>query len=144
MYAHRLESRPGRVRGEAPARDGHRAGCSSTTASRRPPTSIEWEELGELAGCRARPVLRIERIAEELGDLDAVRAEVAAARRTGSSALKTIAAYRGGLVDVRRRRSLAALEANEATGEPLPVQVHAASATPTCTSRAPTRATSSR
>ena len=85
--------------------------------------STSWDELGELAGCEARPVLRIERIEEELGDLDAVRAEVAGARAGGFVALKTIAAYRGGLEQVGETLP-AALEANEATGEPLPVQVH--------------------
>jgi uncharacterized protein len=107
-----------------------------------PGEGIEWKELGALAGCRSRPVLRIERVAEEeLADpLDHVRAEVAAARANGFVALKTIAAYRGGLdldalpprVGSRRLEGplvrdvlLAALEANEATGIPLPVQVHA-------------------
>ena len=84
--------------------------------------SIGWEELGELAGCPSRPVLRIERVAQ-----DAVRAEVASARSRGYAALKTISAYRGGLDLDRpgvREALLAALEANEATGDPLPVQVH--------------------
>ncbi len=101
-----------------------------------------WEKMGELAGCRALPVMRIERVAEEaLHDpLEHVRAEVAAARARGFAALKTIAAYRGGLdLDALppaaradrlegplvRDVLLAALEANEATGDPLPVQVHA-------------------
>lgn len=96
----------------------------------------DWEELGELAGCPARPVMRIERVAEEGGD---VREEVATARERGFVGLKTIAAYRGGLdLDALgppgragrlegepvRDVLLAALEANEATGDPLPVQVH--------------------
>ena len=38
-------------------------------------------------------------------------------------ALKTIAAYRGGLQDLSGSL-IAALEANAATGDPLPVQVH--------------------
>ena len=41
----------------------------------------------------------------------------------GFVALKTIAAYRGGL-DRVSEHVVAALEANEATGDPLPVQVH--------------------
>jgi predicted TIM-barrel fold metal-dependent hydrolase len=100
-----------------------------------------WDELGELANCSARPVLRIERVAEESG-LDGVRGEVAAARENGFAGLKTIAAYRGGLdfeafgpsnpltpgerVEgaVMRDAVVAALEANEETGAPLPVQVH--------------------
>lgn len=105
-----------------------------------PDESFGWQELGALAGCEARPVLRIERVGEELGALDAVRTEVAAARKHGFVALKTIAAYRGGLdlgslsptLPGRRLEGssmgenlLAALEANEATGAPLPVQVHA-------------------
>jgi hypothetical protein len=98
-------------------------------------------ELGELAGCEARPVMRIERVAEEVGRnaVDRVTEAVAVARRDGYAALKTIAAYRGGLdldalgAPTRAGRLegapvrdvlLAALEANRATGEPLPVQVH--------------------
>jgi predicted TIM-barrel fold metal-dependent hydrolase len=99
------------------------------------------EELGALAGAPARPVLRIERAAESAGaeNLDAIREAVAGARAGGYAALKTIAAYRGGLdLDALpppargdrlegaplRAVLLAALEANEATGDPLPVQVH--------------------
>jgi uncharacterized protein len=77
-------------------------------------TGIEWERLGELADCRALPVLRIE--THEARD-------VAVAREAGFVALKTIAAYRGGL-DRLSDAVVAALEANEATGNPLPVQVH--------------------
>ena len=73
-----------------------------------------WQELGELAGCVARPVLRIE--THEPGD-------IAGAREQGFVALKTIAAYRGGL-DRLSDSVVAALEANEETGAPLPVQVH--------------------
>jgi hypothetical protein len=85
--------------------------------------STSWDELGELAGCAARPVLRIERLGDELDDLDALRAEVAGARPNGFVALKTIAAYRYGLEHVGEKLEVA-LEANEETGEPLPVQVH--------------------
>ena len=104
-------------------------------------------ELGELAGCPARPVMRTEQVAERAGvglravpdAFDAFREAVSSARARGYVALKTIAAYRGGLdLDalprtVRtdrlegppiRTALLAALEANEATGDPLPVQVH--------------------
>jgi len=99
-------------------------------------------ELGELAGCEARPVLRIEQVAERVGieATDAMAAEIAGARERGYVALKTIAAYRGGL-DLEalpppppggarlvgrpvRDVLLAALEANQATGDPLPVQIH--------------------
>jgi predicted TIM-barrel fold metal-dependent hydrolase len=107
-----------------------------------PGEGTSWDELGELAGCDARPVMRIERVAEEAGEmgLERLRAEIETARQNGFVALKTIAAYRGGLdlealaPSVRTDRIegarikfvlLAALEANEATGAPLPVQVHA-------------------
>ena len=108
-----------------------------------PPPAIATScaQLGELAGCAAHPVMRIERVAEDSASdpLDGVRAAVAAARANGFVALKTIAAYRGGLdldalpAPARKDRLegaplravlLAALEANEATGDPLPVQVH--------------------
>jgi hypothetical protein len=79
-----------------------------------PGTGIEWEQLGELAACRARPVLRIE--THETSD-------VSNARDAGFVALKTIAAYRGGL-DRVSDDVVAALEANEASGDPLPVQAH--------------------
>jgi uncharacterized protein len=49
---------------------------------------------------------------------------VAGARDHGFVALKTIAAYRGGLQIGEAHPVWAALEANEATGDPLPVQVH--------------------
>jgi uncharacterized protein len=88
-----------------------------------PAESTSWDELAELTRCEARPVLRIERLAGELQDVDALRAEVAAARGNGFAALKTIAAYRGGLECVSEG-VLAALEANEQGGDPLPVQVH--------------------
>ena len=111
-----------------------------------------WERMGELAACDARPVLRIERVAEEaldrpFGQLrEHVRERVRAARSEGFVALKTIAAYRTGL-DVRPPDVSAAsaafraggarldekplldlllwdaLQANEEA--PLPVQVHA-------------------
>jgi uncharacterized protein len=101
-----------------------------------------WDELGELARCEARPVMRIERVAEEVGvtGLERLRAEIESARDNGFVALKTIAAYRGGLdfdalvpstrtdriEGTRVKITLTAvLEANEATGNPLPVQVHA-------------------
>jgi uncharacterized protein len=79
-----------------------------------PGEGVEWRELGELAGCESRPVLRIE---------SHTRDEIPGARERGYVALKTIAAYRGGL-DRVSDEVVAALEANEATGAPLPVQVH--------------------
>jgi uncharacterized protein len=79
-----------------------------------PEEGTPWEELGSLAGCEARPVLRIE--THDPGD-------IGGAREQGFVALKTIAAYRGGL-DRLSDPVIAALEANEATGVPLPVQVH--------------------
>jgi hypothetical protein len=90
--------------------------------------STTWDELGELAGCESRPIMRIERVVAEEGE-EAVAGEVSTARERGFAGLKTIAAYRGGLdLDVTpaevRDPLLAALEANEATGDPLPVQLH--------------------
>jgi len=73
-----------------------------------------WDELAGWVGIPARPVLRIETHPLE---------DVAGAREQGYAALKTIAAYRGGL-DRPAEQVVAALEANEATGDPLPVQVH--------------------
>jgi predicted TIM-barrel fold metal-dependent hydrolase len=108
-----------------------------------PPTDVGTspDELAELAGCQARPVMRIEQVAERVGidALDALREAIAGARARGYVGLKTIAAYRGGLdldalpAPARTDRVegtplrdvlLTALEANEATGDPLPVQVH--------------------
>jgi hypothetical protein len=81
-----------------------------------PPTDVgmSWEEFAELVGVPARPVLRLESHALE---------DVASAREHGYVALKTIAAYRGGL-DRVSEHVVAALQANEASGAPLPVQVH--------------------
>jgi hypothetical protein len=91
-----------------------------------PPAGVSTTtfELGELARCEARPVMRI-----EATPLDSLRGAVAGARAAGYVALKTIAAYRGGLdLDTMpepvRIALLIALETNEATGDPLPVQVH--------------------
>ncbi len=82
-----------------------------------PGASIGLHELGHLAGCQALPVLRLETRGEQAA------AEVASGQAGGYAALKTIAAYRGGL-DRVPEHVIAALEANEATGDPLPVQVH--------------------
>jgi hypothetical protein len=82
-----------------------------------PEASVGWSDLGHLAGCRALPVLRL----ETRGERAAV--DVVNARASGYAALKTIAAYRGGL-DRVSEHVIAALEANQATGDPLPVQVH--------------------
>jgi hypothetical protein len=89
-----------------------------------PGVGVEWRELGELAACEARPIMRIERVFEA-GGIDAVRGEVSAARENGFAALKTISAYRTGL-ELERIHDfvVAALEANETTGAPLPVQFH--------------------
>jgi hypothetical protein len=89
-----------------------------------PGEGTSWDELGELARCEARPILRIERVAEE-GGVDAVRGEVAAARDNGFVGLKSISAYRTGLELERLREFIVpALETNEETGAPLPVQFH--------------------
>jgi uncharacterized protein len=112
-----------------------------------------WEGIGELAGCRSAPVMRIERVGEEglaaglgIDELRAhVRDEVTAAPARGYVALKTIAAYRSGLDvgDPNERGAAKALatrpsrleakplldlllhDALEANeAAPLPVQVH--------------------
>jgi uncharacterized protein len=93
-----------------------------------PGTCTTWAELGELAGCEAAPIMRIERVVDELG-APALAGELASARERGFFALKTIAAYRGGLDLDAAPRAVGdalnlALEANDATGDPLPVQVH--------------------
>jgi uncharacterized protein len=91
-----------------------------------PAESVEWAELGRVAGASSAPIMRIERVFAA-GGVDAVRRAVASAREDGFVGLKTIAAYRGGLdlslvgADVRDGL-LAALEAN--AEDPLPVQVH--------------------
>jgi hypothetical protein len=82
-----------------------------------PGTGVEWRELGELAGCDARPVLRL-----ETRGADAAEA-VSRAREDGFVGLKTIAAYRGGL-DRVSEHVVAALEVNDASDAPLPVQAH--------------------
>jgi uncharacterized protein len=118
-----------------------------------PGEGVGWQRMGELAGCRAAPVLRIERVAEEgiaaglaLGDLrEHVRATVAGAAGRGYAGLKTVAAYRSGLdvgepdpgaaaaaLDPRPARleakplvDLLLHDALEANAaDPLPVQVH--------------------
>jgi uncharacterized protein len=76
-----------------------------------------WDELGELAGCLARPILRLETRGERAAE------ETESARERGYVGLKTIAAYRGGL-DRVSEHVVTALDANEASGDPLPVQVH--------------------
>jgi hypothetical protein len=120
-----------------------------------PGEGATWDRMGELAGCRSAPVMRIERVGEEglaagdsLDDLrERVRGAVAGARANGFVGLKTVAAYRSGLdiaapdatgaADTLRSASRRiedkallelllddALDANAATGAPLPVQVH--------------------
>jgi uncharacterized protein len=92
---------------------------------------LATEELGRLAGCRTRPILRIESLATAGNEplSDAALARVAGARDGGYAALKTVIAYRGGLdLEVLpagpRDRLLAALRANRDGGDPLPVQIH--------------------
>ena len=82
-----------------------------------PGDGFGWQKMGELADCRARPVLRIETRSRPEVDVEAARAH-------GFAALKTIAAYRGGLKLERDHPLWRVLEANENTGDPLPVQVH--------------------
>ena len=78
-----------------------------------PPTDIgtAWDEFADWVRIPARPVLRLENHA--LADVGA----------SGYVALKTIAAYRGGL-DRVSAHVVAALQANDRSGAPLPVQVH--------------------
>jgi uncharacterized protein len=142
VYAHRLESDPVEY-AERLLRSTRTETLLVDDGYPAPGEGTSVDELGRLAGCDARPVLRIERVAEESGgDLDAVRTAVGAARGAGFAGLKTIAAYRGGLdlpglaaaerdtgggrIQGRAMADavLAALEANETTGDPLPVQVH--------------------
>ena len=82
-----------------------------------PGTGPDWERMGQLVGCRSLPVLRLE--ARERVDEAA-----ASARANGFVALKTIAAYRGGLHLDENHPIWPALVANEDAGDPLPVQVH--------------------
>jgi uncharacterized protein len=114
----------------------------------------DWARMGDLAGCRSAPVMRIERVGEDgiargldLGSLrEHVRAEVASARGRGWVGLKTVAAYRSGLdvaiapdvdgaaaalaarparLQDRALLELLLLDALEANAsDPLPVQVH--------------------
>jgi uncharacterized protein len=81
-----------------------------------PPTDAgtAWDEFADWVRLPARPVLRL-----ETHSLD----DAARAREEGYVALKTIAAYRGGL-DRVSDHAVAALAANDASGAPLPVQVH--------------------
>ncbi len=142
VYAYRLEADPA-VYAARLLRGTGTAALLVDDGYPPPGEGTSWDELGELAGCDARPVLRLERVAEEAGNdrVEAVRAEVAAARANGYAGLKTIAAYRGGLdfaafppsnrllqgrIEGRDMAEVvvASLEANEATGAPLPVQVH--------------------
>jgi uncharacterized protein len=73
-----------------------------------------WHEFAEWVQLPARPVLRLETHSLE---------EAARARENSYVALKTIAAYRGGL-DRLSDHVVTALAANDASGAPLPVQVH--------------------
>jgi uncharacterized protein len=82
-----------------------------------PGEGFGWQAMGELAGCKARPVMRIETRSRP-------EVDVAAARKHGFAALKTIAAYRGGLRLGKDHPLWRVLTANEENGEPLPVQVH--------------------
>ena len=95
--------------------------------------SLSTDELGRLADCSARPILRIESLAssedEDAPLSEAALGRIARARRDGFIALKTVIAYRGGLnLEVLgagpRERLLAALRANRDGGDPLPVQIH--------------------
>jgi uncharacterized protein len=95
--------------------------------------SLTTDELGRLAGCPARPILRIESLGssedEDAPLSETALARIARARQDGCVALKTVIAYRGGLdMEVLgtgpRERLLAALRANRDGGDPVPVQIH--------------------
>jgi hypothetical protein len=93
--------------------------------------AVSTAEMGRLAGCSVRPLLRLETLeTTEDGRLSSGSLEqVATARAGGFAALKTIIAYRGGLDldavdDATRARLTAALDVNRDTGHPLPVQIH--------------------
>jgi uncharacterized protein len=123
VYEHRLAAEPGEYAAEL-LRATNTELLLVDDGYPPPGEGTTWQELGQLAGCEARPVLRIERVAAELG-AEAVRQEVASARANGYAGLKTIAAYRTGLEHDRIEAFVfAALEANEETAPPLPVQVH--------------------
>ena len=116
VYEHRVATDPGEYASRLLRATG--TGTLLVDDGFPPPgTGVEWHELGELAGCEARPVLRLETRGPE------AREAVERARPDGFVGLKTIAAYRGGL-DRVSEHVVAALEANDATGDPLPVQVH--------------------
>ncbi len=113
VYAHRLSTQP---------RDYARSLVQHTNTEvlllddGYPATDVgtSWDEFAGWVGVPAHPILRLETHPAE---------DVPTARAHGYLALKTIAAYRGGL-DRVSDEVVAALEANEATGDPLPVQVH--------------------
>ncbi|MFZ0091213.1 MAG: amidohydrolase family protein [Solirubrobacteraceae bacterium] len=93
--------------------------------------ALTTAELGALAKCRVAPVLRVETLTtDEHARLDdASLAWISGARANGFAALKTIVAYRGGLdldavPEPARGRVIDAVEANRATADPLPVQIH--------------------
>ena len=96
-----------------------------------PGDGFGWQVMGELAQCRVQPVLRIE--SHSRPEIDGHGA------RHGFAALKTIAAYRGGL-RLDGGHPLWRVLDNEATGDPLPVQVHCGFETATCCFRSPIRA----
>ena len=106
----------GGVRGVAAARDRHRR-LLLDDGFPAPGDGFGWQVMGELAGCRVRPVCGSRRASRP-------EIDVATARAHGFAALKTIAAYRGGLRLDGGHPLWRVLEANEATGDPLPVQVH--------------------
>ena len=82
-----------------------------------PAISVNWDELGTVAGCRAAPVMRIETLPEvhvtvvgrARGGLRRAQDDRGLPRRAGAISSDAV---------------LVALEANAATGDPLPVQVH--------------------
>ncbi len=114
VYAHRLATEPGEY---ARMLLGGTNSELLLLDDGYPATDVgtAWAEFAAMVGIPARPILRL-----EIHRLE----DVASARAGGYVALKTIAAYRGGL-DRVSDHVVAALEANEATGDALPVQVAA-------------------
>ena len=104
VHARRLATDPMAYAAVAPARDEHGACCSSTTASRRRRSARTGSELGALAGCPAHPGPADRAVSPPDG---ASATRCAGARAAGFVALKTIAAYRGGLDLERWRRRCA-------------------------------------
>jgi hypothetical protein len=130
VFEHRQDTDPARYASELVAAAGAEA-LLLDEGYPPPDEALSTIEMGQLAGCPAHPLLRLETLeaSEDGGLTSASLARVAGARDAGYAALKTIVAYRGGLDlgaldDATRGRLTAALQVNRDTGDPLPVQIH--------------------